>query len=270
MPPADLIERLAVICAEVGFDLAGVEASVLARLRRLADGSHTLTDVERMAATAVAVFRVYDETKPAQAFGELEKRTVVLGCLFSDIGKTGPRDADAEAQDLIVDMFSIERVPNEQMPVSEFLGRYFPEDAEARTARFVSLGLDPAMTIRQFWNLHSEWTLDIVDATGVPPEAVAAAASHHFVDGINPDDIVGDDHRFTRAFGGNDAFDRAEKLIVVLDKYDAARRRGLWTHDEAIAWLRARIDANPRFRGDPELEQLILDVDQVARPSDAN
>lgn len=60
-------------------------------------------------------------------------------------------------------------------------------------------------------------------------------------------------------------FDRAEKLIIVLDKYDALLRRGRCTHDAAILWLRTRVHESPQFRGDKEVSTLISGFDLVFR-----
>lgn len=258
------VERVSGICERVGFDLRHAGDDVLRRLELLAEYSETVSDLERMAALAFRLFRYYDESCPHEGFGEVERRTVVLGCLFSDIGKTGPKHADAAGQRLIVEMFSIERVEDVTQPVRRFLERYFPEDAQARIAGLVPLGVSPELPMRQFWNLHTGWTLSIIDGSGVPEEAVAAAATHHLLDDVNPEAIVGADDRFTRRFGANTCFDRAEKLVIVLDKYDALRRRGRLTHAETIAWLRERVARSMRFRGDRELLRLIADVDVVA------
>ena len=192
----------------------------------------------------------------------IQRRTLILGCLFSDVGKTGPKDASVEDQRLIVEMFSVEGIPDDTMPVVRFIETHFP-DAPARLARFRALGLDPAMSMREFWNLHSGWTLAIVESAGVPEEAVVAAATHHLLDNVNPEAIVGDGDRFSREFGENVRFDRAEKLIILLDKYDAVRRRGHLPHAGAIAWLRERIAKSPRARGDAEIEALLSVVDEV-------
>ena len=161
-------------------------------------------------------------------------------------------------------MFSIESVEDVMQPVSRFMAHYFPDDAEERLRRFEGLGLRRSMPMRHLWNLHTSWTLEIIDGAGVPAEAVAAAATHHLLDNVNPDAIVGADDRFTRSFGANTCFDRAEKLVIVLDKYDALRRRGRLDHPHAIAWLRERLANNARFRGDRALETLITEVDTVA------
>ena len=260
MRSGDTIERLSAICAEFGFDLGSVKPALLARLRLLAEHSETVSDCERMVARVRDVFDHYETTKPSEAFSELERRIVVLGCLFSDVGKTGPGHADEDGQRLIVEMFAVEGVRDDQQPVSEFLRSHF-SDGDERIRRFTRLGLAPQMSIREFWNQHSGWTLQLVEASGVPPEVTAAAATHHLLDDVNPDSIVASDHRFTRAFGDNASFDRAEKLVILLDKYDALRRRGGRTHAQAIAWLRQRVDSNARFRGDVEFLTLITDLD---------
>jgi hypothetical protein len=266
-PPTNRTAALRAICAEVGFDLDQATPALVERMWLLAEYSQTFDDAVRMAGYARQVFAYYEAHKPSEAFTPSEQRQIVLACLFSDIGKTGPAHADRDGQRLIVEMFSIEGVRDETMPVATFFRTYFPNDAEDRIARFTALGLDPALTLRQFWNLHSGWTLDIAETASVPLDAVAAAATHHYLDNVNPQSIVGADHRFTRAFGENTAFDRAEKLIIILDKYDAVRRRGHLDHDAAIAWLRDRISKNPRFRDDAELATLIGDVEIVLRPT---
>jgi hypothetical protein len=242
-----------------------VDADVLDRLVLLAEFSQTVADLERMTDLAFRLFRHYDATDWQEACGALERRTVVLGCLFSDIGKTGPKHADRSGQRLITEMFSVESVEDVMQPVHRFLRRYFADDAEARIAHVSALGISPDLPMRHFWNLHTAWTLEIIDGSGVPPEAVAAAASHHLLDNVNPSAIVGADDRFTRRFGANTCFDRAEKLVIVLDKYDALRRRGRLSHPEAIAWLSERLANNERFRGDRELTTLIADINAVAQ-----
>jgi hypothetical protein len=263
MTSPDLAESLHAICAEVGFDLELVDEGVLDRLRVLGEHTETVEDVARMAAYACRYFDYVERARPSDAFTEAERQIVVLGSLFSDVGKSGPKRADRAAQRLVVEMFSVEGVRDDAQPVTQFFRTYFPRDAEDRIARFRALGLDAGMSIREFWNLHSAWTLELVDGSGVCPEAVAAAAAHHLLDDVNPESIVGEDGRFTRAFGENVAFDRAEKLVIVLDKYDALRRRGRLTHAEAIAWLRDRLERSPQFRGDEEFRILISDLDAL-------
>lgn len=255
----ETIDRLCAICEEVGFDLRHATPQLMARLKLLAERSLTVDDCERMVAMARKLFQRYAGS--ARAFTETERRIVVLGCVFSDIGKTGPARADTDGQRLITDMFAVEGVGDDQQTVARFFDTYFEDDAEARLARFRALGLDPTMSLREFWNLHSRWTLEILENTAVPREAIASAATHHLLDDINPGAIVRPDETFTRPFGDNKAFDRPEKLIILLDKYDALRRRGQRSHDQAIAWLRQRVHGSARFHDDVEFSSLIADLD---------
>lgn len=263
MSVCDPIELLRRQCAEVGFDLDRAGPSLVARMRLLAECSKTFDDAARMASYARRVFRHYDALG-LRAFSALEQQTVVLACLFSDLGKSGPKHADAAGCRLVAEAFSIEDVRDDQQPMAAFFRAHFA-DGEARIARFLALGLDPSMTLRAFWNLHSGWTLDVAEAEGIPREAVAAAATHHMLENVNPRQLVGDDGRYTERFGENLAFDRAEKLVIVLDKYDAVRRRGHEDHDGAVAWLRGRVAKSVRFKDDAELSELVAAVAAALR-----
>lgn len=264
----DIIERLERLCKRAGVSIGQLGQPLLERISLLAERTSTLDDCARAMDIAELVFEHYAEKHAA--FTEMEKATVRLGSLFSDIGKTGPVNADASQQRLIAEMFSIEGVSDDKMPVARFFEHYFPRDAQERIGSFAALGLDPTITMREFWNMHSGWTLQVMQRVGVPHEAVAAAATHHLLENVNPDSIVAEDGTFTRQFGTNAAFDRPEKLVIVLDKYDAARRRGHFEHDAAIEWLRRQIDKNARFRGDAQFGELIAVLDTVMGVHDSS
>lgn len=258
-------KRFRAICTAAGVDLGKLRPEILERMRLLAETTETIKDCQRSAKVAQDMFRYYETHKPSERFSELDQRTVVIGSLFSDIGKTGPAQADASGQRLIAEMFAVELVRDEKMSVRDFFHTFFAADAEQRIERFGALGLDPTISMREFWNMHSAWTLHIIQSGGIPPEAVAAAATHHLLENVNPDSIVAHDGRFTRYFGENERVDRPEKLVILLDKYDAARRRAGRTHDAAISWLRALIAKNVRFGSDQEFFALIDDLDVVMR-----
>jgi hypothetical protein len=258
-----LVERLGALCDRVGFDVRAIEPAVVDRLRLLEQHTPTVEDAAHMVAQAFAIFRYYDVRPDSAPFSAREQQVVVLGCLFSDVGKTGPLGASASGQRLVARMFSVEGVKDDAQTVRKFLRAHFGKDADNALYDFEALGLDPEMSIRTFWNMHAQWTLEVLQVSGIPKEAVVAAATHHMLEDINPSDLVGDDGRFSQGFGENEAFDRAEKLVIVLDKYDAARRRGKLDHAAAIAWLRARVQRHPTFGGDAELERLITDVERV-------
>jgi hypothetical protein len=265
MAPTGSFDRLRSICADVGFDLERIRPSILARMRLLAETTETVNDCERAVRIANAVFRYYDVSKPLKRFTALERRIVVIGTIFSDIGKSGPDGAALDGQQLVAEMFGVERIMDERTSVARFFEVYFPADAAHRARRFGALGLDATMTMREFWNLHSAWTLHVLQGDGVPIEAVPAAATHHILENVNPDSLVANDGRFTEYFGKHASFERPEKLVILLDKYDAALRRGRCTHDQAIASLREVIARNHRFCGDHGFLELIQDLDEVMK-----
>ncbi len=265
--PDPAAEELRQACERAGMDPDRLDPEILARMRLLAACTPTVDDCRRAMDLAEHVFDYF--AIGDEPFAEVEKATVRIGSLFSDIGKTGPRHASPADQRLIAQMFAIERVPNELLTITDFLEEYFPGDAPMRSERLKGLGLNLHSTMREFWNLHSTWTLDIMQSDGVPSEAVAAAATHHLLENVNPDSIVAEDGRFTRHFGTNGAFDRPEKLVILLDKYDAARRRGRQGHVEAIAWLRDLLSRHPRFSHDMEFMGLIAVLDTAVAPHEA-
>ena len=259
--------RLGALCARAGLDMDRVSPAILSRMQLLAETTKTMSDCERCADLAEKIFRYVAAAKPLDCFTERERNTVLLGSLFSDIGKTGPAEADLDGQQLVAEMFAVESVLDSTMTVARFFDTYFPADAQQRVPRFCALGLDAGMSMREFWNLHTTWTLHILRGDGVPPEAVAAAATHHLLENVNPDAIVAEDGSLSEDLGAHARFDRAEKLVILLDKYDATRRRGRFTHAEAIRWLGELIEKNGRFRGDPCFLSLIEALDYVIEPS---
>ncbi len=250
--------RLDAMCARAGLDLEGVSAAIVERMRLLAVVTETVRDCERCADLAEQFFAHDDAVKPPEErWGAIERRTVVLASLFSDIGKTGPNHADVSGRRLIAEMFAVENVPDGGISVARFFQLYFATDAGDRASRFRALGLDPAMRMRDFWNLHSVWTLQILQGDGVPRRVVFAAAAHHLIENINPHELLAKDERTRGYFDADAPFDRTVKLVIVLDKYDAARRRGQRSHADAIAWLRQLVASHPRFAHDHELFGLI-------------
>ncbi len=253
--PAKL--KIVDVLQEVGLDPEKVAPRIIERLELLNDITKTVEDGENAVAIAKEIFQYYQENKPEMTFSELEQKIVIIGSLFSDVGKTGPREALFPEQRLVAEIFSVDNVKDPNMKVSEFFQMYFASDHGDRVKMFQQMGLDVNMTMREFWNMHSQWTLDIISGDGIPPEAIAGAASHHILDGINPMNIIGADQRFTRYFGENTSFDKPEKLIIILDKYDAYWRRGGKTKEEAIELLKKRIAENPVFAGDSQFRELI-------------
>jgi hypothetical protein len=259
--PAATLRQFSEVCRRAALTLEQLDPQVTRRMLLLAEYTATFDDCTRTMDMAEEVFAHC--ARAGVAFTANDQNIVRIGSLFSDIGKTGPAHASLEQQRLIARMFAVEGVRNDQMTVAAFFASYFTTERDQALATFVALGLDPHLTMRRFWNLHGEWTLEVLRNSGVPHEGVAAAAAHHLLEHVNPRSMVADDGSFTHFFGANAAFDRPEKLVIVLDKYDAARRRGRRTHAEAISWLRKLLATNLRFGSDLEFLSLIDVMDVV-------
>jgi hypothetical protein len=117
----------------------------------------TLADSRALVASALASRRA---VVIGASFIGLERRIVVIGTLFSGIGKTGPATADRDGQRLVTEMFAVKNViDGGARTVAWVFAVYFAADVADRVRRFGLLGLDAGMTMREFWNLHSAWSL---------------------------------------------------------------------------------------------------------------
>lgn len=249
---------------QLGLNIEEINPNILRKLYLLNKKTETFKDEERLICVARALFKYYENKMPDFRFTEAEQRIVLIGTMFTDIGKTGPQNALPSQEELILDIYSIENIiDSKKITLFQFIHDNFPTDAADRLRALKGMALDAEMTMREFYNLHTIWTLEIISGDGVPPEAVAAAATHHMLEGINPEEIVGKDGRFTKYFGDNISFDRAEKLIIILDKYQAARRRGKKNHGDAIEFVRTIIKSNPNFAEDQEFEELLTNLDAM-------
>ena len=257
-------DHLRELFEELGLDVEKMNPNIVRKLLLLNERTKTFKDEERSVHVARALFRYYEKNLSDRKFTDVEQRTVLIGTMFTDIGKTGPRNATPEQEELISDIYGVENIIDpKKVTLEGFINDNFPEDADDKLKVLEEMGVGRDITMREFYNLHPKWTLETISGDGVPPEAVAAAATHHMLEGINPEEIVGKDGRFTKYFGDNVSFDRAEKLIILLDKYDAYRRRGKKSHKEAIELVRDKIKSNPNFADDREFEELVDNLDAM-------
>lgn len=253
--------------AELGLDAKKISPDILRKLFLLNEKTKKFFEDEEQALhLARMLFDHYEEKAPDRKFKENEKRIVLIGTMFTDIGKTGPKNATPEQEELILSIFNVENKIHGQvdkMTLRDYLKANFPDNYGGMIEKLYPMGLSPDMVMRQFWNMHAQWTLDIISGDGVPSEAIAAAAAHHILEGVNPDEIIGKDGRFTKYFGENTSFDRPEKLIIILDKYYATIRRSKAAHSQAIEFVRGKIKSNKQFEKDEEFEELLTNLDQM-------
>lgn len=243
-------------------DVEKVRSSILERLDLLSVKSKFVDDEKTSIKYAEILFDFYREHKPKKVFSDEEKKIVELGIIFSDIGKSGPLEANREQQELIIRIFGIENVKNTEQVLEKIIREKFPNTAEEDLELLKQLGIDPIMLpIKDFWRLHSRWTKEIIEDDGVPHEAIPAAVLHHVFEGDN-NYLMDEEGNYIGEFGGpNRRFDRVEKLVVILDKYDAFRSRLGLNHKEALDRIREIVKTSERFKDDSEFLELIEDVE---------
>ena len=135
-PEAKIRELL----VEIGVDPEEIAPRIMARLVLLNESTETINDGKSSIKTARSIFGYYEREKPDKTFSDIEKKTVLVGTFFSDIGKTGPANATLDQQKLIIEMYRVENVVDTAMSVRDFLKTYF-SDVEERVKRFQGMGL---------------------------------------------------------------------------------------------------------------------------------
>jgi hypothetical protein len=173
-----------------------------------------------------------------------EWRSIRHASLFTDIGKTGPADADNEQVELISRLYAID-TPLHGGPgawtLADFIGLdpALAIDMSKHLRTLEPLGINRSMTMRTFFNLHAGWTADILEnEPQISQQTKVGATLHHLLEGVIPNTVAvlqGDRYvipSLDRPVG------KPELWVAILDKYQAAIRRGNKTHEQAIAWLR--------------------------------
>ncbi len=198
------------------------------------------------------------------------------GTLLSDLGKTGPLHATKKERALISKIYAVETpfpVPPHKLSMRDFLilGQetgdpfFAPHTLDGHLKTLEDMGIAHC-NVREFLNLHAQWTFDILEQeTDIPFEVKLNAGLHHLLEGVIPvyggEPVLKELPRRAHASDphptGSDLFfthlplpregDKTpndhEKLLsqvlitILLDKYQA-RRRFSRSHEEQIAWLR--------------------------------
>ena len=147
-------ERMSVRLREIGLDIEKIRPDIISRLALLDQSTKVVEDEHNAIHLARAVFDWYRENKPEVSWVEREERAVVIGTLFSDIGKTGPRTANINQQKLITAIYAIDSKDwgggEDKLSVAKYLEKYFPDDYLERVRIYMSIGLDPEMVMRKF------------------------------------------------------------------------------------------------------------------------
>jgi hypothetical protein len=184
------------------------------------------------------------------------RRDMSIAAYLHDIGKSGPFDAPQATQEAIVKLYAVENIADPDQTIGDTAHTTFSsEDAESMLTRLRSCGLRSDDTMRAFWDRHGYWTHDILeaDAEDIPVRARVIAGSHHVDRGIDP-----------YGFSSDEYVDRLEnRILIAVDKYQAAVARSQKTHDEAMEMIKRILFS--KYGHDVIMNDVLKVVDEVGR-----
>jgi hypothetical protein len=184
------------------------------------------------------------------------RRDMSLAAYLHDIGKSGPFDASQDTQEAIVKLYAIENVADPDQTIAETVRANFSfEEAANILKHLASCGMRSTETMRAFWDRHGYWTHDILEADSedIPVRARVIAGSHHSDRGIDPYDVSSDEY-----------VDMVEiRILMAVDKYQAAVARSQKTHDEAMRIINRILF--PQYGNDVIMNRVLKVVDEVGR-----
>ena len=162
---------------------------------------------------------------------EDSRRDMSIAAYLHDVGKSGPFDAPQATQEAIVKLYAVENVADPDQTIAKTVRTNFSfAEAKSILEHLGSCGMRSTDTMRAFWDRHGYWTHDILeaDAEDIPSRARVVAGSHHMDRGIDP-------YKFS---SGDYVAMLENRILMAVDKYQAAVARGRKTHGEAMAVIK--------------------------------
>ncbi len=184
------------------------------------------------------------------------RRDMSIAAYLHDIGKSGPFDAPRSSQEAIVKLYAVENVADPHQTIAETARTNFSsDDAESILACLGSCGLRSNDTMRAFWDRHGYWTHDILEADpeDIPSRARVVAGSHHMDRGIDPYNFSSGDYVALLE----------NRILMAVDKYQAAVARGRKTHGQAMATIKGILSS--KYGNDVIMNNVLQVVDEVGR-----
>jgi HD-GYP domain-containing protein (c-di-GMP phosphodiesterase class II) len=184
------------------------------------------------------------------------RRDMSIAAYLHDIGKSGPFDALQATQEAIVKLYAVENVADPDQTIAETARTNFSSEDAASILKWLgSCGLRSNDTMRAFWDRHGYWTHDILeaDSEGIPVRARVIAGSHHVDRGIDPYEFSSDEY----------ADMLANRILIAVDKYQAAVARSQKTHGEAMEIIKGIL--SPKYGHDVIMNHVLKVVDEVGR-----
>ncbi|HEY4526095.1 MAG TPA: hypothetical protein VJL32_03300 [Candidatus Paceibacterota bacterium] len=208
-----------------------------------------------------------------------------------DIGKSGPADAGPKTQMAVIMLFRKQEIlPSDLIGdvIAEKFSRVSDEELEIfRESGFgqdlvreilealAEAGITPDMTMRQFYNKHSEWTKELLEESpqGISPRVRILSASHHVYRGVYPytpeemakhqvsipaSSIIG---LSEECLSPIEVAGIEEKVMMVVDTYEAHFHRRRIGHENAMRMTTATL--TDYFKNDPVLNKIIEIINRL-------
>jgi hypothetical protein len=181
-------------------------------------------------------------------------RDMSIAAYLHDIGKSGPFDASQESQKAVVKLYAVVDVADPDQTIAKTVRMNFSfEEATSTLEHLGSCGIRSTDTMRAFWDRHGYWTHDILEADSedIPIRARVVAGSHHMDRGIDPYEFSSDDYVAVLE----------NRILMAVDKYQAAVARGQKTHGEAMDVVKRIL--SPKYGNDVIMNRVLKVLDAV-------
>jgi response regulator RpfG family c-di-GMP phosphodiesterase len=208
------------------------------------------------------------EQYPQMRFSQKQLAEARIAAILHDIGKSGPVEADAAEQEVIVKIFACENIDNPNQPVMEVAVEIFGTDRITEIEHLLAKrGISAQATMRQFWDQHAKWTHDILERypQGIDRHARIIAGSHHIDRGINPYNLPETEIPLTaNVIGTLEDYVEflEERALIALDQYEAAIRRGGASHEKALNWVKNNL---AKFKKDELMKFVFAVIDELGK-----
>lgn len=213
----------------------------------------------------------HSEEYPQLNVSEKQRNEGRLAAILHDIGKSGPATASEKEQEAIIKLFAVEDHIDPQTLVEEIVSKHFTgTEKEELLKNLKNCGIHQEMTIREFWDMHAQWTYDILKEypKNIEGRVLKIAASHHIDHGINPCGLSESEVPLESNIIGvlEEYADVLEKrILMAVDQYQAVIRRKGASHELAMACIRK----NLRKFKDEKLMNLVFDsIDKLGARGD--
>jgi hypothetical protein len=213
-----LLEKSSLFEGDLGDD-------IVSRICELAENSRHVEGILR----CVEYGKKFINALPGFQY-ELFSRATAL----TDIGKVGDVNATKSVREACVKIYAI---TNSTLSVTRSLDEFCEQNFITTSPEFWSQdGMSRQISRREFYNLHVLWGVGVLKQANLQKDVIQAAARHHAVEGYGHPDYISEDGRLL----GN-PLSITEIMVMLIDKYDAARDRSGKSHQDAIRDVSWRI-----------------------------